>query len=133
MKRLACVCAFLPLFLAGPAEAGSYAWCQVNGAKYHAYLSGFVEIGDSADAFRSFASGSFGKGFKENVQSLDPAASTVDCNKQDSLFYAQDYVDVLISANPGFKFVKTGWREPVRTSDTHVRRGNSPRTSALNR
>ena len=30
--------------------------------------------------------------------------------RQDSLFYARDYVDVLIAANPGFKFVKTGWR-----------------------
>jgi hypothetical protein len=99
------------LALADPAQAKSFAWCQVNGAKYQAYLSGIVEIDDGPEAFRAVASGPFSQAFHDYVQgSLDPAASKPDCTKQDSLFYAKDYIDVLIKANPGFKFVKTGWR-----------------------
>jgi len=36
--------------------------------------------------------------------------------RQDSLFYAEDYIEVLITANPGFKFVKTGWRGNPRAT-----------------
>ena len=45
--------------------------------------------------------------------------------RQDSLFYAEDYVDVLIAANPGFKFVKTGWRgsRPQAAADRRSRNG----------
>ena len=110
MKRRLCACALLLLASAASAEAKSVAWCQVNGAKYSTYLSGIVEIDDGPDAYRAMKN-SFGENFKDYVQgSLDPQASSPDCTKQDSLFYAEDYIDVLIKANPGYRFVKTGWR-----------------------
>jgi len=107
--RLYCAGALLLVF-GGTAEAKSVAWCQVNGAKYATYISGLVEIDDGPDAFRAMKS-SFGEGFKDYVQgSLDPQASSPDCNRQESRFYAEDYIDVLIKANPGYRFVRTGWR-----------------------
>ena len=110
MKALRCAPALL-LALAAPATAKSAAWCQVNGSNFQAYLSGIVEIDDGPDAFKALAKGTFAKNFKEFVQaSYDPRASKLDCNKQESRFYAEDYIDVLISANPAYKFVKTGWR-----------------------
>jgi len=124
MKRGYCAGALLLAF-SGTAEAKSVAWCQVDGAKYATYLSGIVEIDDGPDAFRAMT-GSFGKGFKDYVQaSLDPKASTPECVRQDSLFYAEDYIDVLIKANPGYRFVKTGWRGSVRAvpAAASVRRG----------
>jgi hypothetical protein len=124
MKHGLCAGALL-LALAGTAEAKSVAWCQVNGARYATYLSGIVEIDDGPDAFRAMRS-SFGNGFKDYVQaSLDPQASSPDCTRQDSLFYAEDYIDVLIKANPGYKFVKTGWRGSTRptVSASQPRRG----------
>ena len=110
MKRRLCACALLLLASAASAEARSVAWCQVNGAKYSTYLSGIVEIDDGPDAFRAMRS-AFGNGFKDYVAaSLDPQASGPECMRQDSLFYAEDYIDVLIKTNPGYRFVKTGWR-----------------------
>lgn len=121
MKALYCAPALL-LALAAPATAKSAAWCQVNGSNFQTYLSGIVEIDDGPDAFKALAKGPFAKSFKEYVQaSYDPRASKLDCNKQESRFFAEDYIDVLISANPAYKFVRTGWRgsrtaaaEPVR-------------------
>lgn len=111
MRSLSCGTALALVAFAGQAEAKGAAWCQVNGAKYETYLSGIVEIDDGPDALRNFVSGPFGKGFQDYVRlAIDPRASSLDCMRQDSLFYARDYVDVLIAANPGFKFVKTGWR-----------------------
>ena len=110
MKALQCAYALL-LAIAAPAGAKSAAWCQVNGSNFQTYLSGIVEIDDGPDAFKALAKGPFAKSFKEYVQSsYDPRASKLDCNKQESRFYAEDYIDVLITANPGYKFVKTGWR-----------------------
>ena len=109
-----------------PVQAKGFAWCQVNGDKYQAYLSAIVEIDDGPDAFRNLVNGPFGKGFQDYVRtSLDPKASTVDCNRQDSLFFAQDYIDVQINANPGYKFVKTGWRvKPATSTASQSKRGN---------
>jgi hypothetical protein len=113
MKRRYCAGALLLAF-AGAADAKSVAWCQVDGSKYATYLSAIVEIDDGPDAFRAMT-GSFAKSFKDYVQgSLDPQASSPSCTRQDSLFYADDYIDVLIRANPGYRFVKTGWRGGVR-------------------
>lgn len=107
-KCLAALTLLLPI--AGAAGAKSFAWCQVNGDKYQNYLSDVVEIDDSPDAFRAFRTGTFGNGFRQFVQtSLDAHASGLDCNKQESRFFAEDYIGVLINANPGYKFVRTGW------------------------
>lgn len=114
MKAGHCAWALPLLALAAPADAKGYAWCQVNGGKYQAYLSAIVEIEDGADAYRALA-GPFGKSFEDYVRtSLDPKASSAECIRQDTRFYAEDYIDVLIKANPGFKFVRTGWRGPAR-------------------
>lgn len=110
MRASMILCGFALAALAGAAEGKSFAWCQVNGGKYETYLSGIVEIDDGAEAFRTFKTGAFGTGFRRYVQSsLDPHASGLDCNKQESRFFAEDYVDVLVNGNPGYKFVKTGW------------------------
>src|SRR5689334_16383396 len=91
MKAWSCAPALVLLALAAPAEAKGVAWCQVNGAKYEAYLSGIVEVDDGPQAFKSLVSGPFGKGFQDYVRgSLDPRASGLDCTRQESLFYAQD-------------------------------------------
>jgi hypothetical protein len=116
----------LVLVFAAPASARSAAWCQVNGSNFQTYLSGIVEIDDGPDAFRALAKGPFAKSFKEYVQaSYDPRASKLDCNKQESRFYAEDYIDVLISANPGYKFVKTGWRGSRSTASADPTLGKS--------
>ena len=125
MKALTFAPALL-LALAAPAGAKSVAWCQVNGSNFQAYLSGIVEIDDGPDAFRALAKGTFAKSFKEFVQaSYDPRASKLDCNKQDSRFFAEDYIDVLISANPAYKFVKTGWHGSRATAATEPVRGRA--------
>ena len=116
MKRRLCACALLLVTSAGSAEAKGVAWCQVNGANYAAYLSGFVEVDDGPDAFKAMAN-SFGKDFRNYVHaSLDSEATTADCIRQDSRFYADDYIDVLIKANPGYKFIKTGWHGNVHAA-----------------
>jgi|SRR4051812_15179762 hypothetical protein len=110
MKTRHCAWAAMLLALAGPVQAKGFAWCQVNGARYETYLSAIVEVGDGPEAYRALT-GAFGKGFQDYVRaSLDPKASSVDCNRQDTRFFAEDYIDVLIRANPGYNFVKTGWR-----------------------
>jgi hypothetical protein len=126
----------LPLLaLAAPAQAKSYAWCQVNGGEYQAYLSGIVEIDDSPAAFGALAKGPFGNAFRDYVQaSFDPRASDVDCTKQESMFFAEDYVSVLIAGNPGYKFVKTGWRgkPSMVTADSQAKHStDQPRASVL--
>jgi hypothetical protein len=89
----------------------------MNGGKYEAYLSGIVEIEDGPEAFRALRTGSFGSGFQDYVRaSFDPNASNFDCTSQESLFFARDYIDVLVAANPGFKFVRTDWRGGRRTA-----------------
>jgi hypothetical protein len=122
--------ASLLLALATPAHAKGFAWCQVNGSNYQAYLSAIVEIDDGPAAYRGLT-GQFGKAFQDYVRSsLDPKASSVDCTRQDTRFFAEDYIGVLIGANPGFKFVRTGWRAPIRSAES--RRGtNSGKPSAL--
>ena len=111
MKAVYCAPALLLALVTPPADAKSAAWCQVNGSNYQTYLSGIVDIDDGPEAFKALTTGSFAKSFKDYVQSsYDPKASKLNCNKQESRFYAEDYIDVLISANPGYKFVKTGWR-----------------------
>ena len=125
MKAFYCAPALL-LALAAPAGAKSAAWCQVNGSNYQTYLSGIVDIDDGPDAFKALASGAFGKSFKEYVQSsYDPKASKLNCNKQESRFFAEDYIDVLISANPGYKFVKTGWRGSRTTASAETARAKA--------
>lgn len=125
MRALYCA-AVLLLALAAPANARSAAWCQVNGTNYQTYLSGIVDIDDGPGAFKALANGAFAKSFKEFVQSsYDPKASKLNCNKQESRFYAEDYIDVLISANPGYKFVKTGWRGSSKTAAIQPVRGKS--------
>ena len=110
MKALTGAFALLLLASAGPAGAKSFAWCQVNGGKYSAYLSAIVEIEDGPDAFRALKS-SFGSDFRAYVQaSLDPNATAPSCLEQESRFFAEDYIDVLINANPAFNFVRTEWR-----------------------
>ena len=124
----------LLLSLDGAAEAKSFAWCQVNGARYETYLSDIVEIDDSPDALRALKAGAFGSGFRQYVQSsLDPHASSLDCNKQESRFFAEDYIGVLISGNPGYKFVKTGWRNArLSTADRRTSHaGGESREGAL--
>ena len=118
-------CALALLGLASSAEAKGVAWCQINGAKYEAYLSGIVELDDGPQAFRDLVDGPFGKGFQDYVRaSLDPRASGIDCTRQESRFYAEDYIDVLINANPGFRFVKTGWHanRPIAAADVRSTR-----------
>lgn len=133
MKRRLGACALL-VTAAGSADAKSVAWCQVNGANYAAYLSGIVEVDDGPDAFRAMT-GSFGKSFRNYVQaSLDPQASTPDCTRQDSRFYADDYIEVLIKANPGYKFVRTGWHGGARAtavSASAKRRGGQSTPDSL--
>lgn len=134
MTRLYFAGALLLVF-GGTAEAKSVAWCQVNGAKYATYISALVDIDDGPDAFRTLKS-SFGQGFKDYVQaSLDPQASSPDCNRQDSRFYAEDYIDVLIKANPGYRFVRTGWRGTPRaeasSTDQIKRSGAQSRADSL--
>jgi len=115
-------CAVMLLSFAGAAEGKSFAWCQVNGGKYQTYLSGIVEIEDGPGAFRALKTGPFGNGFRQYVQSsLDPQASELDCNKQESRFFAEDYIAVEISGNPGYKFVKTGWSGSSRTATAEHR------------
>lgn len=111
MNAAKCVAALVLLLpLAGAAEAKSFAWCQLSGDKYQNYLSDVVEIDDGPDAFRAFRTGAFGNGFRQFVQSsLDSHAAGLDCNKQETRFFADDYIGVLISSNPGYKFVRTGW------------------------
>ena len=111
MKALSCAPALLLVALAGQAQAKSFAWCQMTGGNYEAYLSRIVAIEDGPEAFRGLRTGSFGNGFQEYVRAtFDPHASNFDCASQESLFFAKDYIDVLITANPGIKFVKTDWR-----------------------
>ena len=125
MKAVYCAPALL-LALAAPAGAKSAAWCQVNGSNYQTYLSGIVDIDDGPEAFKALATGPFAKSFRDYVQSsYDPKASKLDCNKQESRFYAEDYIDVLISANPGYKFVRTGWRGGRSTAAALVPRGKT--------
>jgi len=126
MKTRTCAWALPLMALAGSAEAKGFAWCQVSSAKYDAYLSAIVEIEDGPEAFRALASGPFGKGFQDYVRAkFDPAASAIDCNRQDSLFFAEDYIDVQINANPGYRFVKTGWdAKPASASADHARRAS---------
>jgi len=125
VRALECACALLVAF-AAPASAKSAAWCQVNGSNFQAYLSGIVEIDEGPDAFKALATGPFAKSFKEFVQSsYDPRASKLDCNKQESRFFAEDYIDVQISANPGYKFVKTGWRGSTKTAAAQPGRGKA--------
>jgi len=126
MKARTCALALMLLALAGPAQAKGFAWCQVNGGKYEAYLSAIVEIEDGPEAFRTLVNGPFGKGFQDYIRSsFDPHASDVDCNRQDTMFFAEDYISVLINANPGYKFVKTGWRaKPAAAVANQSKRGN---------
>lgn len=136
MNVAKCVAALaLLLPLAGPAEAKSFAWCQVNGDKYQNYLSEIVEIDDGPEAFRAFRTGAFGNGFRQFVQnSLDSHASSLDCNKQETRFFADDYIGVLINANPGYKFVRTGWHGSSTASLDHRQRrggGGEARDSGL--
>lgn len=124
MKRLKFAAALSLLGLGGQAQAASYAWCQVSGANYESYLSGIVEIEDGGEAFKAFLAGPFGKGFSDYVRaSLDPRASDLNCFREESLFYANDHIDVLITANPGIKFVKTGWN-----GSRHAAKDQPPRS-----
>lgn len=129
------IAALILLPLAGAADAKSFAWCQVSGDKYETYLSDIVEIDDGPDAFRAFKSGAFGNGFRQYVEtSLGAHASALDCNKQESRFFAEDYIGVLISGNPGYKFVKTGWHTArTAASPDHLPRrgGGQARDNAL--
>jgi|tagenome__1003787_1003787.scaffolds.fasta_scaffold20821878_3 hypothetical protein len=135
MKAPIFAAAFLLVSLAAPLEAKSFAWCQVSSGQYEAYLSSIVEIEDGPAAFSALSTGPFGKGFRNYVQgSFDPHASDLDCTKQESRFFAEDYVSVLIAGNPGYKFVKTGWgAAPAKgTADNQVKRGPAqPRAGAL--
>ena len=111
MRVLACAAAVLLLSVGGEAKASSFAWCQMSGGNYEGYLSGIVEIGDGGEAFRTFVSGQFGKGFTDYVRdAFDPGASNLVCSREDSLFFANDHIEVIINANPGIKYVQTGWR-----------------------
>lgn len=113
MRVYACAAAVLLLGVGGEAKASSFAWCQMSGGNYEGYLSGIVEIGEGGEAFRTFVSGQFGKGFTDYVRgAFDPGASNLVCSREDSLFYATDHIEVIINANPGIKFVQTGWRGP---------------------
>lgn len=120
MKLLKYACGLLLSVAASQAAATSYAWCEMSGGNYESYLSAIVQIEDGREAFRAFLQGPFAKGFREHVQaSIDPRASSLDCTREDSLLFANDRIDVLINANPGIKFVKTGWRGPVRSAVAH--------------
>jgi hypothetical protein len=123
MKAVTFASALLLAALSAPLEAKSFAWCQVNAGKYQAYLSDIVEIDDGPDAYRSFT-GSFAKGFRDYVQTaFDQQPSSPDCTSQESRFYAEDYIEVLIKTNPGFKFVRTGWHGsgPTAAADIHAK------------
>ena len=125
MKALTFAPALL-LALAAPANARSAAWCQVNGSNFQTYLSGIVDIDDGHAAFKALATGAFASSFKQYVQSsYDPKASKLNCNKQESRFYAEDYIDVLIGANPATKFVKTGWRGSSKAASAQPLRGKT--------
>ena len=125
MKALTFAPALL-LALAAPANARSAAWCQVNGSNFQTYLSGIVDIDDGPAAFKALATGAFANSFRQYVQSsYDPKASKLNCNKQESRFYAEDYIDLLIGANPGYKFVKTGWRGSSKTAAVQPLRGKT--------
>ena len=114
--------ALLLLAFASPAQAKGFAWCQVNGANYQAYLSAIVEIDDGPAAYRGLT-GQFGKAFQDYVRAaFDPKASIADCTRQDTRFYAEDYIDVLIGANPGFKFVRTSWNGSAHAASEPRRR-----------
>ena len=132
-SKFIAVLVLLPI--AGAAEAKSFAWCQVSGDKYQTYLSDVVEIDDGPDAFRALKSGAFGNGFRQYVEdSLDPHASRLDCNKQESRFFAEDYIGVMISGNPGYKFVRTGWHAArTAAAPEHVQRhgGGEARDNGL--
>ena len=134
MKRRLGACALLLVTTSGSVDAKGVAWCQVNGANYAAYLSGIVDVDDGPDAFKAMKE-SFGKGFRNYVQaSLDPKAATPDCTRQDSRFYADDFIDVLIKANPGYKFVRTGWRgssRAVSAAASNKRGGGQPAAESL--
>jgi len=111
MRLQACAAALLLLGLSGQAEASSFAWCQMSGGNFESYVSGIVEIGDGNQDFQDFVAGPFPKGFSDYVKSsLDPAASTLKCGREESLFYANDHIEVVIATNPGIKFVRTDWR-----------------------
>ena len=111
MKALKCASALLLLALGGQARASNFVWCQMSGGNYENYLSGIVEIDDGRDAYRAFLAGPFGKAFRDHVRgSVDPKATNLSCSREDSLFYATDQIEVMINANPGIKFVQTGWR-----------------------
>jgi hypothetical protein len=135
MKAPTMATAMLLVAVAAPAEAKSFAWCQVNGGQYEAYLSSIVEIEDGPAAFGALSAGPFGKGFRNFVQaSFDPKASGLECTKQESRFFAEDYVSVMIAGNPGYRFVKTGWNgTPSKvTADSQAKRGSTePRASTL--
>lgn len=111
VKALKCASALLLLALGGQARASSFVWCQMSGGNYENYLSGIVEIDEGRDAYRAFLAGPFGKAFRDHVRgAFDPKATNLNCTREDSLFYANDQIEVMINANPGIKFVQTGWR-----------------------
>jgi hypothetical protein len=118
----------LLLGLGSQAGAASFAWCQMSGSDYRSYLSGIVEIGDGAEAYKAFVVAPFGKDFSDYVRnSVDPGASNLRCSREESLFYANDHIDVLIASNPGIKFVKTGWSGARHaTKETPQRSGGQP-------
>ena len=109
--------ALLLLALAGQADAKSFAWCQMTGGHYEAFLSGIVQIDDGPAAFKDLRSGAFGNGFQDYVRrTFDPQATSFDCMSQESLFFAKDYIDVMVTANPGTKFVMTDWQGSRKTA-----------------
>ena len=117
MTAVRCAAALLLLGCAGAAQAKSFAWCQMIGGNYEAYLSGIVEIDDGPAAFRDLRTGSFARGFKDYVRSrFDARAKGFDCTAQQSMFFARDYIDVLVTANPGIRFVRTDWRGTSRSA-----------------
>jgi hypothetical protein len=117
MKALRCAPALLLLALASQADAKTFAWCQMTGAHYEAFLSGIVQIEDGPAAFRDLRSGAFGSGFQDYVRrTLDPDATNFDCTSQESMFFAKDYIDVMVTGNPGTKFVMTDWQGSRKTA-----------------
>jgi hypothetical protein len=104
------------LALASPAEATSYAWCQMSGTtvtdgREDNHLSGIVEIEDGEEAWLAFVDGPFGKGFREYVRSaIDRNAYSLDCKKEDSLRDAKERIELVTSANSErMSFHQTGW------------------------
>jgi hypothetical protein len=109
--------ALLLLALAGQADAKSFAWCQMTGGHYEAFLSGIVQIDDGPAAFRELRSGAFGNGFQDYVRrKFDPQAANFECTSQESMFFAKDYIDVMMTANAGTKFVMTDWQGNRKTA-----------------